>query len=88
MQFNFTWLKQAHCPAPFVEHFRNKKNYYKSTKQKDGMMFSHVVSFCNTGLDSSVLNVGKNMLEKKYKGNKRVRDKYFVLLNKTQSINK
>ena len=28
------------------------------------MMFSHVVSFCNTGLDSSVLNVGKNMLEK------------------------
>ena len=52
------------------------------------MMFSHVVSFCNTGLGSSVLNVGKNMLEKKYKGNKRVRDKYFVLLNKTQSINK
>ena len=52
------------------------------------MMFSHVVSFCNTGLDSSVLNVGKNMLEKKDKGNKRVRDKYFVLLNKTQSIDK
>ena len=52
------------------------------------MIFLHRISFCNIRLDSSILNVIKNVLEKKYKENKRVGDKYYILLNKTQSINK
>ena len=36
--------------APFVEYLsKNKKTYYKVTKKKDRMIFSHMVSFCNTG---------------------------------------
>ena len=36
--------------APFVEHLRNgKKIYYKYTKEKGQMIFSHMVSFCYIG---------------------------------------
>ena len=36
--------------APFVEHLsKNRKIYYKVTKEKDQMIFSHMVPFYNTG---------------------------------------
>ena len=63
--------------APFIEHFPIKKIYYKATKDKDEMIFSHRVSFCNSRLDSSILNIIKNILEKKYIENKTVGDKYY-----------
>ena len=37
------------CAAPFVEHLPNKKIYYKVTKEKGQMIFSHMVDFCSTG---------------------------------------
>ena len=47
--------------APFVEHLPKQKNLLQSYKKKDQMIFSHMVSFCNTGgLDSSISN---DMLE-------------------------
>ena len=39
------------CAAPFVEHLQNEKKInYKFTKEKDQIIFSHMVSFCNTGV--------------------------------------
>ena len=43
------------CAAPFVEQLlspstpKEKKIYYKVTKEKYQMVFSHMVSFCDTG---------------------------------------
>ena len=43
------------CAAPFLEQFlslstsKTKKIYYKDTKEKDQMIFSHMACFCHTG---------------------------------------
>ena len=44
--------KKCICAAPFVEQLlsrappKQKKIYYKVTKKKDQMIFTHMVSFC------------------------------------------
>ena len=38
------------CAALFPEYHRNGKEiYYKVTKEKDQIIFSHTVSLCNAG---------------------------------------
>ena len=38
--------------VPFVEHFQNlKKIYFKDTKEKDQMNFSHRTCFCHAGVN-------------------------------------
>ena len=47
--------KKCICAAPFVEQLlsrappKQKKIYYKVTKEKDQIIFTHMVSFCYTG---------------------------------------